>query len=1857
MTFQFISFVVPCVFALFCLCAFVDCSLFDVLFPDLMQRYYLCKRLGLVWILAALHIVFLVGAACDADRYERYRRNFSSIYCLTVIVFLFLQDDLYIPDSDFRMMSLTCIIFCLCLYAYNLRETCRVIGAYLINMILLIMAHCKPDEPDSAQLSHTKRKMKDNDKNFYVQDWDPHRNATNIFFMHNAYMGSAPVIHLNLFGRTRYDSIFFPFPVYCDEKTFARFYDQYRLWSRADKFELQAGRVSRDKWQFLFPLFSRLRELRGLQRPFASFQHAGWKVLSYLIFVYLFQVPILHILAFYVFFEMLNFLGWIDPISIYYVIFEELFNLFFGVRLVIAYEFGSRWMYGYVHLFTVIAHLLIHSLPWWSFPLKVLIHLSFNYAMHHVWLDAVVATVDFKDVERIMSESAIVVDVIRKIYYQDTTGLVLSLIQHFPRLRDNSFFFQSNLVSLTCDANEFLCTVKSELSEYFPSEFPFSGATLLMKDDFMSFWLPSRIRHSPTFKRIVAFVMLLVSSKFFGNWLGFDDIGKYIDIEDFAVKGSLLTTIVSAIKSVFDAVNRVVDSGSINAFWDMPKDVYFVARASELLTKSARLVSHDDIVANLAEAQTLIDKRLYLRNDANINKLITRLQDYIVSKREFLEELKIREQPFPIWFNGPPGTGKTTFMDQFVNLLAKHDGVPRAPGDAIKFEIQEKYPLSTGVNKYARYMYMNDIPDIYTDFYQRGLLPADIVFQKLFDTFPCSFPAAAIEDKGVVLNDLKYVVISSNHSQFVFPGDASKLVRRLDYGVLVDLSCVVDGKELEYKDLVDATQAARNDAMLFTVQDVSAQNKHLKFVKTTLKFRLREVLNYFLRRVDAWKGICKETNLRFGAGASLCDCGTAVAIHITNRKESSIVVDVDGLRDVQCLTPLCYKFFEGRIKELSIASILPLNEARATGTISITADSNYGLILLAVISAVLTGGSPYYMFFVCSTIGVLYTVFSMSYSAFKICIFYVFMRHYSHNLLFLFRILFFNKFADWFLLKFSPLKFYYLRAARKRLEVINFLKNNALYLAATTFLVGGVALYKMLQQRSDDKFHHLVSPIYAKDVDPKSLSFVNYRKQINYPVDHLRQWGKESKEITLIEFNTKGTAGDDLERLCKAQTFQMTLSWEAEKGVFRSKNVNVFVFSPDMMCFNKHYLNQIGNPSKFSFSLQGVPTFYDFDELKSTDDNELYVLHHNFPIAARGLHNWFPKRPVLVHANVKLIGDSDFKVCNPTGPFEGHPYPSVFYPREWEKGMCSIPAISKISDGAFIIGVVAYGVGPNIGLTMLSRVWLDALTSKIPYPFIEDYNVTPLSIDFEEEISIHSEARNIDSPYLRAIGTLKGANDSFKTKIKKSVLYEAVLDSDRIKTLHGVPMKDRIVVEGVYHSPFTHTFKYLNMNCDITLTESQRVISALVRRVVDDPRLSGVQVSFLSVEEAIFGNPDLGIDRINFKTSCGAVLKEYGIRNKYDMFKRGDEKYLLDPRIQDRFLDLDNKFRQHICVAPYIDGTVKDEVRPLDKVGVAKLRIFCVLDAVNNLWGRMAIMPLLTILLSFPDITFCYGGMNAGSVEWHELAMRLRRLYKFFDIDFSTFDVCHARAAVRMFAIFMFDLAKSFGMSYDDSAAIYVYVFSLTVQVFRYKKDVYLKFKGLPSGRIETLMFNSIVNLFLLMICFFRLYPTATDEDFWQSVVSAMVGDDNVTSVDSVNFPLMNMIRLQPIYLSMGYVMTPASKSSVFLPYIEFKDLVFLKRRFLEDKELGYIAPLDTDSIYKALMFENCELGVSPEQRLYDVASGAQREFFLHGELAFKEFQSWLVSIFKRFDRNIDELDFVSLKNEYRNKSFRTFAL
>jgi hypothetical protein len=391
-------------------------------------------------------------------------------------------------------------------------------------------------------------------------------------------------------------------------------------------------------------------------------------------------------------------------------------------------------------------------------------------------------------------------------------------------------------------------------------------------------------------------------------------------------------------------------------------------------------------------------------------------------------------------------------------------------------------------------------------------------------------------------------------------------------------------------------------------------------------------------------------------------------------------------------------------------------------------------------------------------------------------------------------------------------------------------------------------------------------------------------------------------------------------------------------------------------------------------------------------------------------------------------------------------------------------------------------------------------------------------------------------------------------------------------------------------------------------------------------------LSPLTLEQSFLGDSRQDVIRCNFDSSVGPEDRHY--KSRKGIFTEINGLFVASPAFVKKMEETLNMIKRMVGKIPYIKGSYKDEIRSLEKLEVFKIRIFYTVDLYTNQLSRMYLQPLVQLLLRFPYWSKCFGKLNSGSKEWDDLYRYLKQGSKLLDLDFATFDVSHFNRVIRAVAQFFYLMAMKYYDHEESARVCYVLVYSLCCQLFEHKSDFALKYKGMPSGHIITLIMNSIINIILMMVAFEELCP---GEDFFENVFPATVGDDNASGLSSKVCDKFNLVTLQPIYAKFGYTVTDARKSGKISPFVSPEDLQFVKRKFLYNEDVKmYVAPLEKDSIYKMLAFW-CKKSIeicSYVDRMSQCLDVALREMFLHGRTEYDKFV-------KLFKPEVDELGWI----------------
>lgn len=817
-----------------------------------------------------------------------------------------------------------------------------------------------------------------------------------------------------------------------------------------------------------------------------------------------------------------------------------------------------------------------------------------------------------------------------------------------------------------------------------------------------------------------------------------------------------------------------------------------------------------------------------------------------------------------------------------------------------------------------------------------------------------------------------------------------------------------------------------------------------------------------------------------------------------------------------------------------------------------------------------------------------------------------------------------------------------LRAIEFTVDVINFVRR---YKTQVALFLGSAAiatlLYTYFNRKTDVSLGGGMSRF---TVDEASMQTVVQAKPQHYEPSSLRTWAR-TDPIVHFELQSRGVGFGDLVSMC--QKSMMTASFEVtqhngKKGYFAPR---VVFLNSDYVACNKHYFQD--DAGKFwpetLVTIRGIPCLVTESELTIVPNSEV-VLFKNV---------WLPSTPNILKKFGSGIADPGqahelVVLYEDKGNFSTTAYPTIIslhgvsYPAlKWsEKGKigdCGTLALARHGGDWYIAGMIAFGESVrgeivSVGISTIS--WKDfPTTMALGYPLVNDFLVPGLPRVLGP-LSNNSEFAQSPNLFLTPFGTEVGATNRFKSKIHKTMLYDEV--APKLSQPYSQPDRISRTVKNedgssIYFSAWRSTFKHMNLPDLSNFDIAYRAMSSFVKdcAAAVEKQTKKVELHPLSLFEAFWGHESLKVDGVVMKTSLGVTWREAGYKDKHDLFDENPETGKFHAK-EEFVASVDRLIRDlHVGVirAPLAEFVPKDEVRSQEKIDACKIRLFSVLDFDINAVFRMYAMPIINFLLDNPEYSECYGGINAGSIQWTHLAHRLKKMGFYTDLDFSAFDTSHGLKFMLLVAMFFRDLSLVLGYTTVEADVLFLIVRSLTFQVMKYLCDYFGKIKGMPSGVIITLILNSIINSILMRMAFIILVTAYSVFQFREHVAAATVGDDNVSGISKEIIEVFNPIVMKPLYESWGYVVTPASKGSEFQRDLPFEDLVFIKRKFVLWSDGWYRAPLDKDSLFKALAFQG-DSTLSMSARLVSVYESMVREAYMHGEDFFNEYYGWIRELF-----------------------------
>lgn len=1494
-----------------------------------------------------------------------------------------------------------------------------------------------------------------------------------------------------------------------------------------------------------------------------------------------------------------------------------------------------------------------------------------------------VGDVEMKGPEQVIEEFAYIADVLRKLAARDWVGLTLNAgmragsIVNFLKMMQVTRAHELAPVLQLCDDESMPELESIEMMGPEP-----------VRARSAPFWdfLPKSVSASPNVRRILALSCIISMSPFVRDLGIVRNISSLVEWDSLPTGGSFLETAAGGVVAVYNVLSNVLQgSHSIEEAVGLPKNVAFITRARELLMRDFGDATGFEIQVALTEVDDLLQSRKFLLNDAEINKLKDRLEALHTTLIKNLENAGDRPEPMFVGLLGEPGVGKTTLLHVITNVLARHMGVKRYPNDALDYNAAYKFGGETNKrHDKIRFFRANDVPKNYSGYRQLDITPLDILLQMAIDTAAFEVRSAAVDSKGVKINKMTHFMLTSNFDSFAGCEETKKLKRRLNAGFTVWVNFMRNGQLVDYDSIPrdSMTAGEYNDCIRFTPGSWTTSGITWTFTQRGEPMSLQEYLRELVAAHDRHQGKLTMQNRTFYSEENRCSCGAPYVMHYTSR-------GYERLFDTCSVDPAALGQWtllgEGAVKseipdrvhkvrnlrlareEMKEAVVPPLWRRLWNFWFGkpIDVEMKGPVVVTQVAASVVATPIGWFLALLWSWLYALFgtlfmwNIYSSDHST-LVCAVNDLWRNGDMTAIADIAIsypLVQSAFLFYTVVR-QPEEFHRRRImcslACVMVRIKSFVRRNAKVLGIA---IAGFCVY--LLSRSKDVPEMKGRAIFREEVDPDSLYIFKENREQRWTPEQRRAWDKpEDPNFVTVSLEKTGIGFEAMLARARDATRQIELR-DSERTCVVAKCV---MWNTEWVSINRHFLQPLKG-QEVAVTISGIEHLFDRSDFIEIPDTEHYQFRNHFDKKVKPLSDFLCEDPGTGPWRVyPMLTDCEM-MATPnsfTEPVTKERFDCIVVEHPSVRGDCGSLLFLSTPKGWSIGGILSAGSSEKKPLkiscyTLMSKLQFAGACRKTPFPEIHDRIIKEPEMMC---VSSNSDFRHFNHVGLKPWGTLLGPTREFKTKFVRTDLYDDF--SGKLSKEWKPPKKIAGLVNGEYKSSLLHTFEFIDKPLIATDKELMtRMLQFLNHALpVSLVKEKNIKLRPAVFAEAIFGDPSIGLGRVNFKSSCGKEWKEHGINNKTDLFEERDDGLLyMKPVFRDAVAKKLQMMANGDIVALRADFAEKDELRPADKVDAFAIRDFSVVGFDDNIIMRMFCMPIIQVLLAYPTHSECFAQMNAGSREWTELAEYLQMHPNYIDIDFKKMDTSHKEKMIWIFCCFMYLAALRLGYTEEEAAMTYRSVNVLCLQVMSYRNDVAIKDFGLPSGVIVTLIMNSVINSILMRVVFGRLVP---EKVFEEHVKPATTGDDNLSGISDEVIDRFNMHTIIPEYLRLGYIITPAKKDGEVRRDLPFGGAVFLKRRFVWSDEMDmYLAPIDTDSIYKALCYQSKEANIDPHVRLAQVALGCQREAFLHGREFFDQMQVDLRVAFRRHQMSLmlEELSYEQLKVEIQEKSFRTWMI
>lgn len=372
----------------------------------------------------------------------------------------------------------------------------------------------------------------------------------------------------------------------------------------------------------------------------------------------------------------------------------------------------------------------------------------------------------------------------------------------------------------------------------------------------------------------------------------------------------------------------------------------------------------------------------------------------------------------------------------------------------------------------------------------------------------------------------------------------------------------------------------------------------------------------------------------------------------------------------------------------------------------------------------------------------------------------------------------------------------------------------------------------------------------------------------------------------------------------------------------------------------------------------------------------------------------------------------------------------------------------------------------------------------------------------------------------------------------------------------------------------------------------------------------------LTIEEAVFGCPSMGIDSIDLSTSPGFPWVLLGLKRR-DLIDV-DKKWI-DPRLRREVQFIQDSARQGIVVPHVTVHCLKDETRPLDKVADGFTRAFQIGSLQHLIYHRMTV-GFYVFQTEHDKDTDIAVGINVYSMDWDKLYYRLLQANEnWIESDCRAWDLTFPPYFAWYFAKVV---AERYQIEDVEWKLEILATFVQTLCGYVLLPDGMLVILDrMKSGTFLTSFLNSAFNS-VKTRCIYARLANANNcfLPFKQTVEMTKFGDDDLTSAVKHIMPWFNGKTVaQQAKLMFNQTHTSASKDTDIVMSSHNSVSQYLSRTFVPMNNF-IVAKLSRESIHSMVQFvRKAEVPMAVQMRIN--MENALRELVYYGKEEYEQYQ------------------------------------